>query len=64
MENLGWGYVDNVDNSVDRFYYWKPSSTGIDKKAGKLEGTEKVVKCKSLPQYICCPYNSYHNISW
>ncbi len=43
MENLGWGYVDNVDNSVDRFYYWKPSSTGIDKKAGKLRGfVEKV----------------------
>ena len=26
------------------------------------EGTEKVVKCKSLTQYICCFYNSHHNI--
>ena len=28
----------------------------------KNEGTEKVVKCKSLTQYICCFYNSHHNI--
>ena len=28
----------------------------------ECEGTEKVVKCKSLTQYICCFYNSHHNI--